>query len=41
MKKWFIGFILLIAVAVLAACGGNDNEKSKRYDGRKHRIKRN
>ncbi|MCQ6274501.1 hypothetical protein JMM81_05890 [Bacillus sp. V3B] len=28
MKKWFIGFILLIAVAVLAACGGNDNEES-------------
>lgn len=28
MKKRFIGFILLIAVALLAACGGNDNEKS-------------
>ena len=33
MKKWFIGFILLIAVAVLAACGGNDNEKSKDTTG--------
>src|SRR3954451_19873930 len=25
MKKWFIGFILLIAVAVLAACGGKES----------------
>lgn len=28
MKKWFIGFILLIAVAVLAACGGKESEES-------------
>jgi D-methionine transport system substrate-binding protein len=28
MKKWFIGFILLIAVAVLAACGGNESKES-------------
>ena len=33
MKKWFIGFILLIAVAVLAACGGNNKEKSKDTTG--------
>jgi len=27
MKKWFIGFILLIAAAVLAACGGSEEKK--------------
>jgi D-methionine transport system substrate-binding protein len=31
MKKWFIGFILLIAAAVLAACGGSE-EKSETKD---------
>lgn len=25
MKKWLVGFILFVAVAVLAACGGNDS----------------
>jgi D-methionine transport system substrate-binding protein len=33
MKRWFIGFILLIAVAVLAACGGNNNEEGKDTTG--------
>ncbi len=29
MKKWFIGFVLLLTAAVLAACGGNKETEEK------------